>query len=77
MAAAIIHLLEMATDEEERNNSNCRNDFINNIMTPSSITPITTAGRIQTIDILRGLALLGIIIINFTADSSGLSPIAG
>ena len=38
-------------------------------MTPSTMTPITTAGRIQTIDIIRGFALQGIIIINFTVDS--------
>ena len=46
-------------------------------MTPSSITPIITAGRIQTIDIIRGFALLGIIIINFTVDSAWLTPVAG
>lgn len=46
-------------------------------MTPSSITPITSAGRIQTIDIIRGIALLGIIIINFTTDSMWLTPVAG
>ena len=33
------------------------------------LTPVATQERIQTIDIIRGIALLGILIINFTVDS--------
>ena len=38
------------------------------------LTPVGTQERIQTIDIIRGIALFGILIINFTVDFGELSP---
>jgi len=39
-------------------------------MQPSAIEPVIVKERIQSIDIIRGIALLGILIINFTADDN-------
>jgi uncharacterized protein len=39
--------------------------------------PVTLQERILTIDIIRGFALLGIIIVNFTVDNAALQPWAG
>jgi len=46
-------------------------------MTSTTITPVTINERIQTIDILRGIALLGILIINFTVDAAYGGPSEG
>ena len=39
--------------------------------------PVAPQERIQTIDIIRGFALLGITIVNFTVDNPGVSPTEG
>src|SRR5688572_9959553 len=41
-------------------------------MPQSSLQPVAMQERIQTIDIIRGVALLGILIINFTVDYRSL-----
>jgi uncharacterized protein len=41
-------------------------------MQSSTIGPVTSQERIQTIDIIRGFALFGILIINFTVDSTDI-----
>ena len=46
-------------------------------MTQATIEPITPQERIQTIDIIRGIALLGILVINFTVDDGDVSPMQG
>lgn len=38
------------------------------------INPVTTRERIQTIDIIRAFALLGVVVVNFTVDNRGISP---
>ena len=38
-------------------------------MQPQNLAPVAPQERIQTIDIIRGISLLGIVIINFTVDS--------
>ena len=43
----------------------------------SAITPVSLQERIRTIDIIRGFALLGILIINFTVDDGDVSPMEG
>jgi uncharacterized protein len=43
----------------------------------STIAPVATTKRLQSIDIIRGFALLGIITINYTVDDVDLSPMAG
>ena len=43
-------------------------------MTQSTMVPVSQQERIQTIDIIRGLALLGILVINFTVDDGEVSP---
>jgi uncharacterized protein len=42
-----------------------------------NLTPVPLKERIQAIDIIRGFALLGILIINFTVDNSGDTPYDG
>ncbi|MEO6219065.1 MAG: hypothetical protein ABIO81_01460, partial [Ginsengibacter sp.] len=43
-------------------------------MAQSTIGPVQVQERIQTIDIIRGFALFGILIINFTVDASNTAP---
>ncbi len=45
-------------------------------MTQETIGPVTKQDRIQTIDFIRGFALLGIIIVNFTVDNPGIRPLS-
>jgi uncharacterized protein len=42
-----------------------------------ALQPVSLQERIQTIDIIRGFALFGILIINLTVDNSGVSPMEG
>ena len=46
-------------------------------MTQSTIGPVAPQERIQTIDIIRGFALFGILIVNLTVDNPGVSPMHG
>ena len=46
-------------------------------MTQSTIGPVVPQERIQTIDIIRGFALFGILIVNLTVDNPGVSPMQG
>jgi len=46
-------------------------------MTQASISPVSPLERIQTIDIIRGFALLGVLIISFTVDDANVSPQEG
>ncbi len=46
-------------------------------MTQATIGPVQAQERIQTIDIIRGIALLGIIIVNLTVDNPGMTPMQG
>jgi hypothetical protein len=46
-------------------------------MTQATIWTVTPKERIQTIDIIRGFALFGILIINFTVDASNTAPWKG
>lgn len=46
-------------------------------MQPSQIGPVALQERIQTIDIIRGIALLGIFIVNLTVDNPGMTPMQG
>ena len=39
-------------------------------MTQTTLGPVQAQERIQTIDIIRGIALFGILVINFTVDDS-------
>jgi uncharacterized protein len=43
-------------------------------MQKESLVPIPIGERIETVDIIRGIALLGIVIINFTVDDTRLDP---
>ena len=46
-------------------------------MQASTIGPVQAEERIKTIDIIRGFALFGITIINFTVDSNNIAPWEG
>jgi len=46
-------------------------------MPQPSLQPVALQERIQTIDIIRGIALLGILIVNLTVDNPGISPMQG
>jgi hypothetical protein len=46
-------------------------------MPKQTLQPVAIQERIQTIDIIRGLALLGILVINFTVDDGEVSPMEG
>ena len=46
-------------------------------MQTTTIGPIPPQERITTIDIIRGFALLGITVVNFTVDNPGASPMEG
>ena len=46
-------------------------------MLPQKLQPVAIQERIQTIDIIRGFALFGILIINFTVDAGMTEPWAG
>ena len=46
-------------------------------MTQAPIAPTSSPERIQTIDIIRGFALFGILIVNFTVDNGDMSPMNG
>ncbi|MFN2458237.1 MAG: hypothetical protein ABR502_08570, partial [Chitinophagaceae bacterium] len=43
----------------------------------TTIMPVASGERIQTIDIIRGFALFGITIVNFTVDSHNIAPWEG
>ena len=46
-------------------------------MTQSIIGPVTPKERFHTIDIIRGLAVFGILVVNLTVDNSNVSPMEG
>jgi len=46
-------------------------------MRPQTLQPVAVQERIQKIDIIRGIALLGILIINFTVDNRNVQPEEG
>ena len=46
-------------------------------MQATTLGPVAPQERIQTIDIIRGFALLGIFIVNLTVDNPGTTPMAG
>ena len=46
-------------------------------MQQQKLQPVAIQERIQTIDIIRGFALFGILIINFTVDAGKTEPWAG
>lgn len=46
-------------------------------MQHQNLTPVAPQERIQTIDIIRGFALLGVLIVNFTVDDNNTSPQEG
>ena len=46
-------------------------------MPHTSLQPVALQERVQTIDIIRGIALLGILIINFTVDNRNVQPEEG
>ena len=46
-------------------------------MQHQTLQPVALQERIQTIDIIRGFALFGILIINFTVDDSDIAPWEG
>ena len=46
-------------------------------MQQQNFQPIALKERIQTIDIIRGFALFGILVVNLTVDNSNMSPMEG
>lgn len=46
-------------------------------MQPSTIGPVQSQERIQTIDILRAFALFGVVVANFTVDNQDVTPADG
>ena len=46
-------------------------------MRQSTIGLVALQERIQTIDVIRGLAVFGILVVNLTVDNSGISPMEG
>ena len=46
-------------------------------MPKQSLQPVALQERIQTIDIIRGFALFGVLVINFTVDNRNIEPEAG
>jgi uncharacterized protein len=48
-----------------------------NLMQNKNMEPVAPQERIQTIDILRALALLGVVIANFTVDNRDVTPAEG
>lgn len=46
-------------------------------MNHQTLTPVSTEVRIQTIDIIRGFAVFGILVVNLTVDNPNMSPMEG
>lgn len=46
-------------------------------MQQQNLQPVALQERIQTIDIIRGFTLFGILIVNLTVDNPGVSPMTG
>ena len=46
-------------------------------MQQQPLQPLALQERIQTIDIIRGFAIFGILVVNFTVDNPGVSPMQG